>query len=285
MTVTVIDMKSPQYWLNGNTTDTIALNDRCANYGDGLFETLRWNGQCFPLLDLHQQRLVNGCERLLISYPEAQLQAALKWLTETLQNESQAVAKITVTRGQGGRGYSIEGLSEPSVIAAIFPLNQRDEKDYQSGVCVRLCDTALAIQPRTAGIKHLNRLEQVLARAEWQDQSIAEGILRDTNGNVVEGVSHNVFWFANGKLHTPALDECGVAGVMRRFVLQRAEEQGIPVAIERYSLTALALAEEVFLTNSVSGVLPVSEIKGLQRYAVGDITQQLRHSVEELWQG
>ncbi len=277
-------MQLPQYWFNGKPADAIALNDRGATYGDGLFETLRWNGQCFPLLDFHLQRLASGCERLLISYDEAMLQAALRWLGEHMQGQSQGIAKITVTRGQGGRGYSLDGVNQPSIIAACFPLNLRDEKDYIEGVRVRLCEMSLAVQPQLSGIKHLNRLEQVLARAEWSDHSIAEGILRDTNGNVIEAVSHNLFWFANGKLHTPALDECGVAGVMRRFILQQAEELGVPVTVERYSLTALALAEEVFLTNSVSSVLPVNEIIGMKQYPLGDVTKQLSQSVERLWQ-
>lgn len=278
-------MQTVQYWCNGHVTDSIALNDRGGNYGDGLFETLRWNGREFPLWNLHLERLERGCDRLLIPFSEERVEKAFQWLVTELQGEVEAIAKLTITRGQGGRGYSSVGLGKPTVIAGVFPISKRSDSAYQQGVSIRLCETTLAIQPLLAGIKHLNRLEQVLARAEWSDESVVEGILRDSKGNVIEGVSHNLFWISQGKLHTPALDECGVKGVMRRFILEKSEELGIAVSVERYPIAALALAEEVFLTNSISGVLPVKEIIGLQTYSVGETTKQLHQVVEKLWQG
>jgi len=149
------------------------------------------------------------------------------------------------------------------------------EEYRKLGVPVRWCETRLARQPRLAGIKHLNRLEQVLARAEWRDE-FAEGLMCDTEGQVIEGTMSNLFLVQKGTLVTPDLSQSGVAGVMRAEVLEQADRLGIPHVLQPVSVGMVEQAEELFLTNSLIGIWPVARLEA-QHYAVaGKITQTLQ---------
>ncbi len=125
-----------------------------------------------------------------------------------------------------------------------------------------MCELRLGHQPRLASIKHLNRLENVLAAAEWSDADIAEGVLLDISGNVIEGTRSNLFLLINGELITPDLSRCGVAGVQRERVMEWAIKHGVPCHIERFGLPELLAADEMFLVNSVIGLWPVRELQG-----------------------
>jgi 4-amino-4-deoxychorismate lyase len=124
-----------------------------------------------------------------------------------------------------------------------------------------LCETRLSHQPRLAGIKHLNRLENVLAAAEWQNPDVAEGLLCDSEGNVIEGTRSNLFLVRHGELLTPDLSRCGVAGVQRQRVLDWAATRNLPASVGRVTLQDVLDADEVFLTNSVIGLWPVREFQ------------------------
>lgn len=269
-------------WVNGAPADSVFLTDRGLAYGDGLFETLRWNGASFPLLGFHKNRLLHDSARLGIPLQEQDVDSCLAHLGRQLGRDT-AVVKIIVTRGSGGRGYGTQNLSPPTVIAQVFPFQPRPRLDYDQGLALRLCTLRLAHQPILAGIKHLNRLEQVMARREWQDENLAEGLLLDQRGQVIECCSHNILWRRQQTLYTPALDQCGVNGVMRRWILNWAEQQGQAFAIERFSLSHLSQADEVFICNSVAGIIPVVSIRGVQRYQVGFLTRALQGAVESLF--
>ncbi|MGH8771878.1 MAG: aminodeoxychorismate lyase, partial [Burkholderiales bacterium] len=162
----------------------------------------------------------------------------------------------------GARGYALNPESTPTRIVMTSSLPQYPPEWLKRGVKVRVCDVKLSVQPRLAGIKHLNRLENVLARAEWQRAEYAEGLMLDGDGNVIEGTMSNIFaWLNDALLITPDLTRCGVAGVQRDRVLEYARSQGIPVRIEAMKLDKLLAAEEVFLTNSVIGVWQVRELE------------------------
>jgi 4-amino-4-deoxychorismate lyase len=157
-----------------------------------------------------------------------------------------------------------------------------DSPDHLSGIRVRLCETRLGHNSTLAGIKHLNRLEQVLARAEWKDAGISEGLMRDHNGNIVEGITSNVFLVQQGVLHTPSLDHCGVEGIMRGVILELATTLGIPNQVMPVSLQQLREAEEVFISNSLIGLWPVRTIDDLADYTIGEIGTTLRQQLTEM---
>lgn len=257
--------------VNGQAADTVSAHDRGLSYGDGLFETMRRVRGGWPLWSRHMQRLDEGCRRLGLPAPDS------AWLARECElacdGMSDAVLRLTVTRGLGPRGYAPPASPEPSCIVRAGPLPELRRDWYHHGVTVRRCRTRLAAQPRLAGIKHLNRLEQVLARSEWQDPDIAEGLMCDFEGHVVSATAANLFAVLGGELTTPALDACGVAGVARAEVLAQCPA----AAVRPVAWSELADAGEVFLTSSVRGILPVGRIAGAeQQYPVGPACRQLQ---------
>ena len=162
----------------------------------------------------------------------------------------------------GARGYAPAKNSIPTRILSITPFAPYPDEFYTQGVRLRVCDLRLAHQPRLAGIKHLNRLENVLAAAEWDDAGIAEGLLLDVADNVTEGTRSNLFMLRDGELQTPDLSRCGVAGVQRERVIEWASAQGMPCRIGQFGLAELLAADEIFLVNSVIGLWPGRELQG-----------------------
>ncbi|QTR49212.1 aminodeoxychorismate lyase [Candidatus Thiothrix anitrata] len=247
-------------WVNGVFSDTLPITDRGLLYGDGVWETLAiLDGR--PLrLNWHLERLQQGLQALAIPSPDM-----TQWLTEILKacrGRDSAVLKLIVTRGQGMRGYNPRDCCNPTRIVQVTPRNTYPASYVQQGIRLALCETRLAQQPRLAGFKHLNRLEQVLARAEF-DSDFQEGLVRDTAGNVIEGTMSNVFLIqADSSVVTPALSQCGVAGVMRRVVLQALHEWGIPCRIGSLSLDDMHSSQAIFMTNSLIGIWPVREFMG-----------------------
>ena len=243
---------------------TLSLQDRGFLYGDGLFTTLSVkHGQvlCWPE---HWQRLQHGCAVLRMSCPKrSEVEQQLNKVCSNLS--SPAVVKIIITRGVGGRAYTPPDPASPHLFVLPLPWPQHPTHYLENGIRLRICQTRVAIQPALAGVKHLNRLENVLARSEWQEPDIAEGLMLDTQDYVVEGTLSNIFWLLNQQLYTPELKLCGVAGIMREQVLALAQEQGIPCHTGRYPLSTLYEAEAVFMSNSVIGIWPVRELKDEMR--------------------
>ncbi|MDH5572306.1 MAG: aminodeoxychorismate lyase [Gammaproteobacteria bacterium] len=262
--------------INGQAESAIAVTDRGLQYGDGLFETIAViNGQC-PLWDRHIRRLKQGCDRLSLTCPDEYL--LLEEATKLVSNNRQAVLKIIITRGTGERGYAYPLKSHTTRIMMCSAWPEFPVENTQTGIKVHLCATRLAQQPLLAGIKHLNRLEQVLARNEWQDKTIAEGILLDQDDNVIEGTVSNLFLVNNGRLQTPDLSLSGVAGVMRDLILEQASGLGIKTEIRKIRLEDVHRADEVFVCNSVIGIWPVVDIQN-QLINVGDVTRELQRAV------
>ena len=131
---------------------------------------------------------------------------------------------------------------------------------YLSGVCARVCEQRLAIQPALAGMKHLNRLEQVLARAEWADIDVAEGVMRDTEDRLVCGTMSNLYLLSGSRLLTPSLERCGVEGVMRKHVKKAAETLGLQWHEKDLGLTDAFSADEMYFSNALIGLWPVREL-------------------------
>jgi len=165
--------------------------------------------------------------------------------------------------------------ASPVRVVCASPLPDYPQRHYDRGVRVQLCRIRLAAQPALAGVKHLNRLENVLARAEWNDPGIAEGLLCDADDNVIGGTMSNVFAVSSGELVTPDLARCGVAGVQRELVIGLARSNNIPVRIANVSIDELLAADEVFLVNSVIGVWQIAEF-GQKSWSPGRMTTQVR---------
>lgn len=240
-------------FVDGHPGAAVAVLDRGLLYGDGLFETVRFCDGVAPLWLRHWARLEAGASRLgLRMPPRAAVEATARRASEGLPR---AVVRITLTRGVGERGYAPPAVPESTWIVTAAPAPVVPADWYTRGIRVRCCGLRLAAQPRLAGMKHLNRLEQVLARAEWNDPSIAEGLLADGTGNVISATAANLFMVRGAGLFTPALDECGVAGVARAEVMARRD-----VTVARLTWDDVMQADEVFLTSSLRGILPVSHI-------------------------
>lgn len=251
------------HWVNGEYGAGLDAADRGFAYGDGVFETFRCHHGHAHLWPYHRDRLLRGLAILGIDCAaerfEAQLQQGLEWLVT--ENVEQAVGRLAVSRGPGGRGYGGSG-GEPTML-----LSFGDAPAWREPVApleVVICNTRLAIQPRLAGIKHANRLEQVLAARELTALNAAEGLLMNERGEMACAVSSNIFIACQGGLLTPPVSECGVAGTVRRLILEELAPAAGIAATERVLHPAdLKAADELFLTNSVHGVRSVSRCEGL----------------------
>jgi len=272
----------PVIAVNGVIDAQISPLDRGFNYGDGVFETCKlWNAH-IPLWNLHKERLLSSCHRLLIPVDIDQVEAHLAQLLTSIGATTEAVVKITVTRGAGGRGYAIPAQVKPTVVIGIFPAPFYAPSHFSEGVRVILCRQRLACNPALAGLKHLNRLEQILARCEWQDDSTAEGLMQDTEGHVIEAVFSNIFLVKNNLLITPDLSRSGVAGVMRRLLIETlAPQENIRVCIQACNLSDVIAADEVFLSNSLYGIWPIKEIVSEQQFGVGPVTSRLQSALRK----
>lgn len=261
--------------IDGLPGETVSALDRGLCYGDGVFETIRFVDGDAPLWSRHAGRLLESCERLGLPLPPtALMQDEARTL---IGDRAHAVVRITVTRGEGERGYAPPLAPRPRRIVAVFDAPAVDPAVYRDGLRTRVCDLRLAEQPRLAGIKHLNRLEQVLARAEWCDPAVGEGLLRDAEGRLICATMANLFVVMDDRLVTPAVDRCGVAGVARAEVLAFAA----PVQVGELRLKDLAQASEVFLTSSVRGILPV-RVVGDASFVVGPVTRALQRHWRDL---
>ncbi|NQY26195.1 MAG: aminodeoxychorismate lyase [Piscirickettsiaceae bacterium] len=268
--------------INGIAEDRINISDRGLQYGDGLFETIVYRNGVLEFLDAHLERLITDCKRLKIPFQDSDdLRADLLTVCQSLRAE--AVIKVIITRGSGGRGYFAGSDINPSRIVSSHPLPNYPDSYYQQGVSIRFCQHPISENTVLAGIKHLNRLDQVLARNEWHDTNIVEGLLFNNDGDVIEGTMSNVFIVKSGQLITAKLDKSGVAGIMRAQVSELANVLALPVNEATISQQELLNADEVFICNSVMGILPVSQIVDINKiYAVGTITQQLQNALQKL---
>lgn len=263
------------WWVDGRERAGLPVDDRGLHYGDGVFETIAVRDGEPVRLKRHLARLSTGLERLGIAFSgHAALEDEAR---RACSHAGRAVLKLIVTRGGGGRGYRPPVPHDATRIVGLGEWPSWPPGVDTDGVCVRVCDTRLSHQPKLAGIKHLNRLDQVLARAEWRDDSRwQEGLMLDTHGDVIEATQSNVFAVESGRLLTPGLTGCGIAGIIRGVILEDAAAAlGIDAEVRVLPLERLLRCDEVFLCNSLIGVWPVREIDGTALDAPGDVTRRL----------
>ena len=250
----------------------VAVHDRGLAYGDGLFETmlLAWGKVRF--LDAHLRRLAQGCSKLGIDYPGDDVLRAE--IDRVCGSRSAGVVKLVLTRGAGARG---DRPAPGAPCTRIVSLHEPVESP--SSIRVRWCRMRLSRNAALAGIKHLNRLEQVLAQSEWQDPEVEEGFMLDSEGELVCGTASNIFIVRGHELITHDLRYCGVRGIMRGEVIRIATELGIPVREEPLWPEDLETATEVFVTNAIRGIRSVTALEQFT-WPCGHITQSLREAVD-----
>jgi 4-amino-4-deoxychorismate lyase len=245
--------------VNGREGGSIDPADRGLLYGDGLFETIVVHDGRARFLEWHLERLAEGGRRLALPLPDAALlrsEVARAW------PRGRGVVKLVLTRGVGERGYRAPPAPQVTRIVMGHAWPVQDEAARTEGIRLRLCRTRLGRNTSLAGIKHLNRLEQVLARAECDDERMDEGLMLDDRDHAIAGTMSNVFFRLAGRWVTPAVTESGVAGVMRRALRGWAAEQGVPVTERDVPVAELADAAAMLVTNALIGAWPVRTFAG-----------------------
>lgn len=245
--------------VNGVAGGRLDPLDRGLQYGDGVFETIATLDGRGRFADWHVERLAEGARRLGLPRP---VPAMLHSQISAACPRGRGVVKLIWTRGPAGRGYRPPPDAQPTCIAAGFVWPAWPATAWSEGVRLRYCRTRWSRNPALAGIKHLNRLEQVMARAEWSDENIAEGLMLDDRDQVISGTQANLFAVIAGRIMTPVLDQCGVAGVMRRAFCSWAAEQATAVIERSIRAEELQTATELFVTNALIGAWPVRELAG-----------------------
>lgn len=251
----------------------ISVADRGLGYGDGLFETMLLQQGRVRFLESHLARLEAGCRRLRIDYPgHERLRAEI---AHVCTSANEGVVKLIVTRGIGARGYRAREVGAPTRIVSLHA----PPPAGNTTVRVRWCEMRLSRNPVLAGMKHLNRLEQVLAQSEWDDPAIEEGFMLDSEGELVGATASNVFVVRGHELATPDLRFCGIRGVMRGEVMRLASQLGIAINEEPLWPENLDAATEIFVTNAVRGIRAVVALDG-RTWPLGQVTQSLMKALD-----
>ena len=241
--------------VNGKAGDSISVYDRGFLYGHGLFETIAVQNKQALLLDNHLQRLTADADKLGFSAPKDLIKQDIESLAAT---SDLGIIRVTLTCGIGDRGYATPENAQTNRVVSLSDWPPFIEEHRQSGIHLGISEYNIAQQSMLAGIKHLNRLEQVLIRQQWQN-SWQEAIVCDEQGNVIECTQSNLFYInAENQLITPEIDKCGINGVMRNTIMQYADKIGLDIVDKTVSLEELNNAKEIFVTNSIIGIWPVS---------------------------
>ncbi|SIR09168.1 aminodeoxychorismate lyase apoprotein [Shewanella morhuae] len=263
-------------WVNGVAQANIDPTDRGIAYGDGLFATMRTGAEGVLFFETHQARLTAGAARL-----------GFQWqMSEALQQQLQALAieypqhciKLIVTRGVGGRGYTPPETVKPTEIVSVHTIPSHYIQWQQRGICLKTSSIRLGLQPLLAGVKHLNRLEQVLIKSHPLPQGFDDWLVTDIEDNVIESSMANVFFIKGNCVFTPSLALCGVAGVMREQVMLALLEQNINIECLPVGAERLIEFDSAFITNSILGIVDVLAIDSLT-FTRTPITAQLRQTL------
>lgn len=261
------------WFVNYRLDNLISVADRSLAYGDGVFETIRVLPTCFFQIDDHLLRLYRGLSKLGMPFSLEQKQILSDFLLTHILPliNGESVVKVIVSRGEGGRGYSAPDQCKHSIIIGILPA-----PDYQihrdNGVALSISPIPVNSNRFLSGIKHLNRLENVLAKQYLQEEDF-EAVMLDGEKNVVECIQSNIFWSKQGIFYTPSLQVAGVQGTYRKAIIDN--QQNYTLQIGYFSLSELMSADEVFITNSLMGVVPVTNIAGTS-FPIGVHTRKIQ---------
>lgn len=273
-------------YVNGKPEQSISVSDRGLSYGDGLFETILCLDGRLILLEEHLGRLARDCQRLDIALDAKALSDELAILSANIKDASvtTGVVKIIVTRRFTGRGYAYAKNTGSNRLLQYYAGLSYPVKNLQ-GVRLSLCDHRLPSNKQLAGIKHLNRLDQVIAQNAIKKPFCQEGIVFGAGGEVIECVSSNIFIINEGCLLTPDLGCAGVQGVMRDYILSEvATDLKLATSVKKLYIDDLMSANEVFVCNSVFGLWPVVAIN-VKEYLCGEATVAVQRQINKLGYG
>ncbi|WP_434528142.1 aminodeoxychorismate lyase [Vibrio sp. K4] len=265
------------FWVNGLPQTHISLGDRSFQYGDGCFTTIKTKKGELEHWQAHVERMEACLKTLHIPFPD--WSQVFDWVMKAVLNDELAGIKIHISRGTGGRGYSPSGIEGPVVTISNFAFPSHYSSWQENGVPLGVCEIRLGIQPLLAGHKHNNRIEQVLAKAEIEGTEFTDAVTLNVQNHVIETTMANLFWVKDKKVYTPDLSLSGVAGVMRRKVLEFLQTNGYPVQVATFELSDLLNADEVLMCNSLLGVAPVSGISTPDNkidFPIGKLTRRLQ---------
>ena len=262
------------FQINGKLTNKINIEDRAIQYGDGVFETIAVKEKLLEFWKEHYQRLNKGCKILKIKCPkELFLRKEInKFIKKT--KKKKFVLKIIISRGIGGRGYNPPRNSKPTRILGIYDWPNYPEINFTKGIIMDVCKTRISSQPFLSQIKHLNRLEQIIARSEWQSKTISESIMLDFNDNVIEGTMSNIFGVKKNIFYTPNIKFSGIEGIMRGVILKLLKKNKKKYMIKKIMLKELLKFDEVFVCNSIFGIWPVIKISK-KKFSFGEKTKEI----------
>lgn len=267
--------------INGSFEQSISALDRGFAYGDGVFRTMRVRNGLPVSWPFHYQKLVADCAVIGIVCPSAELLMSdfqKLFERELFAAAGDQVAKVVITRGEGERGYAPPVITVPTRVLIKSNMPQYAKSHEEQGVQLHVCDIKLAAQPKLAGIKHLNRLENVIARMEWRDESIFDGLMLSQANQVIECTTSNIFVRFGQQLVTPDLSQCGVAGITRQRILGLGSVLGFTIATQELSLNQLLGADEVIICNSLYGAFQVTKI-GSTSWVKQDLAEKIRKIV------
>lgn len=248
------------FLINGMKQAHLPASDRAIQFGDGCFTTARIAGGKVCLLDAHLQRMQMACEKLFI--PFTQWETLRCEMAELARDNERGVLKVIISRGSGGRGYSAADCLQPVRILSVSAYPAHYDRWRTEGIALELSPVRLGRNPQLAGIKHLNRLEQVLIRAHLEQTDADEALVLDSEGLVTECCAANLFWRQGQDVFTPQLDQAGVNGLMRQFCLQQLAHSGFRVVEVHAPEAALANADEMVVCNALMPIVPVRQYAG-----------------------
>lgn len=256
--------------VNGEIARHVPADDRGLAYGDGLFETLVVSGGQPRFWQAHMDRMAEGCQRLELDMPRQS--TLLREVQTAAAGQPRSVVKILLSRQASARGYAGGGVRAVQRVVIAFEHPADVDTPRRDGVPARSLELRLAVQPALGGIKHLNRLEQVLAARELQHSPGVEGILLDRDEHLVSAVSANLFLVSGGNLLTPRMDRCGVRGVVRALILRDFKPR---CELRRVTADMLHEVDEAFVCNVVRGIVPLLRIDG-HHWPIGPVTRELQ---------
>jgi len=256
--------------INGEFGDKISVYDRGLAYGDGFFETTAWRyvkekKECrVEFWNRHLMRIKKTCRFLKIKISNfSQLEKDKEKILSKAYDLGimQGVLKIIVTRGEGGRGYKYEKNMKPNIIFIVSDMNGYPKSFYTKGIDIRFSKTPITSNSSLSGFKHLNRLDSVLSRSEWEVDDIFDSIFLDSNNNIIEGTMSNVFILNENILYTPLINLSGISGIMRDIVIDKCNDLFEEIRICEFSKEFFLKANSIFLTNSLIKILPVKKVE------------------------
>jgi 4-amino-4-deoxychorismate lyase len=270
--------------VNGYKQQHIAIADRAFQYGDGCFTTMAFRNGCLEFFDAHINRLKLASKTLHINFDKwSELEVCI---VDLLKDAGNCVVKVIITRGEGGRGYSPEGAVNPNFIITLHQIPAHYLSWQTKGITLTISPITLACQPLLAGIKHLNRLEQVLVKQALAQTMYDDAIVCDTNKKVIETSVGNLFWYKDNVWYSADLSGSGVAGVMRDRVLTFMQEKGLECHVVKQDISVLLSAQELFVCNSLMMLVPVVSLfnPNTQQYKKFTLehTKKLQHDVQHV---